>query len=1023
MTNPFHIFPGIGYKNSQFQVVSTVDDLRVDFMQGDKLLRSELVNSDYPIIITSLNAVGKVIAKCTIKNREYTQEIEIRDALRLGSSVFKRAFLFDDTDFSFFLMKDRLLLYDEKKQILLTENHYSPTEIHQLNKSEYLFTTQIGSKEEGIMNLGVYTTDKFSLVSELLNDYREIKRIPESNAVWLYNIKENAIQYFQVTDGAGTYFKQLKIIDDGFESYHLSEDESLLIIQYPDKLLFLDIHNLQRQISITFQSNNAIDVYGNVYTSKEDQLTCINSLREYAQEIKLPFKINLVSDHFLHIGDEFTIEHQKIDFQQQVDQQYDHLISAIPANYNQYTHTFKTEDITNDVHIQHNLYCTTKGIFVIEKNTIRSLSKIRFESKHGEWHKKPTVTTNIEYSVMYLNHEVDVVLTQKDSSLVVVAYLFPILQVRTGEKKVLFSGCRLISMPYENEVKLFRIEDITYFTLETREQFSLYKSSDFQHALLNKVRILNSRFFREHKIIWYSGNERINSQSNHLNAFDLSKCSRISIDQHKLEANSFTHLNNCKFEKRHAFSHDQLIFNPKTLEVKSAIIGKIESLSSNLNKVLSSRENTLILSRYNDKTSRYDLTEIPLQTEKFKESYLSPDGRFLVLQEMNNSYCYYDVEKNERINFISGNFLSFRKDGSLIVEKEQRSIRIIDPVTFLEVTSPNYHHYRFQSPDGKLYAQLSTKTRYTHRLYESEIQENVLYAFKIFIDMPKNVFNKDEFDKAKTRVERNRKELFEKYRTKCLALNISSPEQINSEKLIQVDRFIEIGITGTDVVAEVPVPSDMEFYNHAAFSYDNKYFGYVGKPTFNGLIHLYQLDVDVSKLLLKIKNSYLTRLPKRASWVCGFSKTGYFATYDSIPDTYIIFVDDSLFESRLYEFDLRYKMKQNKSNIYHTYKNWNIIEKKNFLTFSSSGKYLALSEQGYDPLTLCGHGHQESNVVHIAKTDNGEVLNSFTGHGDRISYNRGKNVVFVSFSEDEKKIMTLSADGVVFIRDINLADT
>lgn len=1023
MTNPFHTFPSIGYKNSQFQVVSTVDDLRVDFMQEDKLLRSEIVHSDYPIIITSLNAVGRILAKCTIDNQEYTQEIEIRDALRLGSSVFKRAFLFDDTDFSFLLMKDRLLLYDEKKQILLTENHYSPTEIHQLNKSEYLFTTQIGSKEEGIMNLGVYNTDKFSLVSELLNDYREIKRIPESNAVWLYNIKENAIQYFQVTDGAGTYFKQLKIIDDGFETYHLSEDESLLTIQYADKLLFLDIQNLQRQISIALQSNNAIDKYGNVYTLKEDQLTCINSLCDYGQKIKLPFKINLVSDHFLHIGDEFTIEHQKIDFQQQVDQQYDHLISAIPANYREYTHTFKSEDRTNDVLIQHNLYCAANGIYIIEKKTIRSLSKIKFESKNGEWHKKPMLTTNLEYSLTYLNHEIDVVLTEKDSSLVVVAYLFPILQVRTGEKKVLFSGCRLISMPYENEVKLFRIEDITYFTLETREQFSLYKSSDFQHALLNKVRILNLRFFREHKIIWYSGNERINSQSNHLNAFDLSKCSRISIDQHKLEASSFNNLSDCKFEKRHAFSHDQLIFNPKTLEVKSAIIGKIESLSSNLNKVLSSRENTLILSRYNHKTSRYDLTEIPLHSEKFKESYLSPDGRFLVLQEMNNIYYYYNVEKNERINFISGNFLSFREDGSLIVEKEQRSIRIIDPETFLEVTSPNYHHYRFQSPDGKLYAQLSTKTRYTHRLNECEIPESELNLFRLFYDMPRNIFNKVELDKAKNRVERNRKELFEKYRSKCLGLNIGSPEQMNSEKLIQVDRFIEIGITGTDVVAEVPVPSDMEYYNHAAFSYDNKYFGYVGKPTFNGLIHLYQLDFDESKSILKTTNSYLTRLPKRASWVCGFSKTGYFATYDSMPDTYIINVDESIFENKIYEFDLRYKLKQNKTNLYHTFKNWNIIENKNFLSFSGSGNFLALSEQGYDPLTLGGHGHQESNVVHIAKTENGEVLNSFTGHGDRISFNRGKNVVFVSFSEDERRIMTLSSDGVVFIRDINLADT
>ncbi len=34
----------------------------------------------------------------------------------------------------------------------------------------------------------------------------------------------------------------------------------------------------------------------------------------------------------------------------------------------------------------------------------------------------------------------------------------------------------------------------------------------------------------------------------------------------------------------------------------------------------------------------------------------------------------------------------------------------------------------------------------------------------------------------------------------------------------------------------------MAFYNYAAFSYDNKYFGYVGKPYSDGLIHLFKLD-------------------------------------------------------------------------------------------------------------------------------------------------------------------------------------
>ena len=127
-----------------------------------------------------------------------------------------------------------------------------------------------------------------------------------------------------------------------------------------------------------------------------------------------------------------------------------------------------------------------------------------------------------------------------------------------------------------------------------------------------------------------------------------------------------------------------------------------------------------------------------------------------------------------------------------------------------------------------------------------------------------------------------------------------------------------------------------------------------------------------------------------------------------------------LFENKLIEFDIRNKLNHNKTNLYHTYKNWNVIPKKNFLSFNSSGKFLALSEQGYDPLTLGGYGHQESNVVHIANTETGEVINSFNGHGEQIHSSRSKKVQFVAFSDDDKRLMTLSKDGVIFIREINL---
>ena len=218
------------------------------------------------------------------------------------------------------------------------------------------------------------------------------------------------------------------------------------------------------------------------------------------------------------------------------------------------------------------------------------------------------------------------------------------------------------------------------------------------------------------------------------------------------------------------------------------------------------------------------------------------------------------------------------------------------------------------------------------------------------------------------------------------------------------------------------LPEDLTYYNYAAFSYDNNFFGYVGKPSSKGLIELFKINFDEDNMKLSVEDSYITRYPRKAAWVCGFSKTGYFATYDSAPDTYLIKVDDKLFETKTKEAELRENIYQKKTNIYGSFKQWNEIKGKNFLCFSPTGKFLALSEQGYEPLTLGGYGHQESNAVHISVTESGEIVDSFTGHGDKIKDNHNKKVTFVAFSEDEKRIMSLSSDGVVVIRNLKIAE-
>ena len=81
---------------------------------------------------------------------------------------------------------------------------------------------------------------------------------------------------------------------------------------------------------------------------------------------------------------------------------------------------------------------------------------------------------------------------------------------------------------------------------------------------------------------------------------------------------------------------------------------------------------------------------------------------------------------------------------------------------------------------------------------------------------------------------------------------------------------------------------------------------------------------------------------------------------------------------------------------------------------------MALSEQGYDPLSLGGFGHQESESVHIFNLEINEIIDSFFFHGEPIRYDKIKKITFVSFSEDETKMLSLGTDGVIYFRNLNL---
>lgn len=748
MKSPFRIFPSIGYKNTQFQIVASVDDLKIDIYDQNVIVASIEANSKNPTILTKINATGKLIAKCVLNNTVFQQDLEVKEAIRLGSSEFKNAFVFDDTKYSFFLMKDRLLIYDEQKQLLLTENHYSPTEILKIDSTNFLFVTKIGQAKSGIVNLGVYNTESFTLEGEILNDYREIKIMPDGNKVWLLNLKYNSIHCYELVSHDNKYLTELKSFEK-FNDYYLDEENQLMYINHNEVLRVISLNNLHETIEIPKNDNNAIDLFGNVITLENGRLICTKIFTSYSEVLNLDFAINLEAEAYIHIGSQLCYETKLKDLDIKIASLKEAVISSLPNDEIYKHHLVPQSEYITEFITTHRIYPTINGVYIIQNKFKREFRGIRVYKEENGFKVTPDIYKGDELNVKFFNSGKTETIIESDWYLRFRKYHNDMIYLRKEEGGVLLSGRDSLTLKYYEWIDIFTVNEIDYFLILSKGRYSLYRSTNLNNPLLEQIEILNRNLFKTHQIIYYRGNEKNGDDLRYLNAFDLKNCTRIFLDEKKVQHSLFKDASDFKFFETYAMSSNKIVFNPETLEIKDAFVGIIESHSKQLNKIVSHRLNKIYLSVFNPSIGKYELEEIIFDENKFKESYLSPNGEFLVLQDEGDKYLYYNIEKGETLNFFSGNFLAFRNDGSLIVEEDgTRAVKIYDPQTFQDITPPNYHHYRFMSPDGKLYAQVALKKRYFNKLNGNELDFNQFLKFSRDFNDPSSGLSAFEKRKA-----------------------------------------------------------------------------------------------------------------------------------------------------------------------------------------------------------------------------------------------------------------------------------
>jgi hypothetical protein len=865
----------------------------------------------------------------------------------------------------------------------------------------------------------------------LTSHFIEILHNENQNILWLYNSSDAKITCFDlktISDG-----KPKKITEvDSVSSYNLNKFSSHLFAQSDKSVFIINLKTFAIK-TIEKESNISVDEDGNYFQLKQDNLFCTNLLIESSKQItyNVPTNFKLSPKRFYFLGNDFKYSETISDFDSKANEITESNISNLDNSKTyQYLPLKETPEL-NEEKFSYELYPSENGIHIVREKVNRTLNGATFRKDvQGVWRGSPNIITSHTYSLTHISDNITKTVIESSNNFSVCGYFEFILIVRNDNKtKFVKQGQIIREVDSLNDYSFKSLEktNTKYLFEKAGNNFNVF-TSNFAFPILSNVEILNFDLLEKQSAIWHIGNPKNTIQNLHyLKGYNLITRNQIFLTDTAIKHSRFTDAKEIVFKEKYFLSSSKALVHPLNCEIKDAAFGSIINTSNSLNKVITRRDENIYLLIFDINSKKYAEEIIEINIQKNSESYFSPNGKYLMLQKQPNEYVYYDFENDQEIKFFTEKFLAFSKEGNLIFENDTtRAAKIIDPMTFEDVTPLNYHHYRFLSPDGKLYSQLSIKVKYYDKIQANYIVQEAVVKFRQELDDPSSIYlvttdeKKREAEIVKARIDSNRKKYYENNKTKLNQIGIEDYKKVNSHTVVRVEKSTEIGIVGTNKTVEINFPEDLAYYNYASFSYDNNYFGYVGKPSANGLIHLFKLNFNENNNTLEVLDSYLSRYPRYASWVCGFSKSGYFATYDSTPDTYILKADAELFEQKTSDEDLRKNIFGDETTIYRSYRKWNEIKGKNFLCFSPSGNYLALSEQGYEPLTLGGYGHQESSVIHIAKTTNGEIVDSFLGHGDRIKDDKNKKVVFVAFSEDEKQIMSMSTDGVVIVRNITL---
>ncbi len=468
-------------------------------------------------------------------------------------------------------------------------------------------------------------------------------------------------------------------------------------------------------------------------------------------------------------------------------------------------------------------------------------------------------------------------------------------------------------------------------------------------------------------------------------------------------------------------------------------------------RTLSMKDYEILLLSWDEKNKIYiekKLFSDLIDRSVYDDVVFAGDDDHIVYSDRDGNYHCMDLSCGSVIPFSSGRYLQSINGYRSVIKFASNNgaiPRTIDPVNGQFLSAIEFADYTFQSPDSSLivikapsnecardgigfieYKHKGTGSYVSKEEYSSladeyntrdgieadqELKDKRLSLMKrdpsLFLSaIEKRIRSGSDINKEWGSVSITSQDIID-YSQNSMFFNKVKKEIIESflrftyrfvDTFIAANEYIVLNNTRTKDKIRIDIGIPLWFLNYISFSYDSKYISIVGRYPDNtedeqrysigGLFLLYDLHEQ--------RVVYASTRTK-AVWISSFTKDNMVAYYDSDPNTY-------------------YRRTPEDATCR--------IAGRSFLTFSPSGKLMALSEQGYvriDSERCQDWGHQPSTTVYIRRTDNPlEEIASFNDHGSPIINTCNRTVCMTAFSHDDSKLLSVSDDGVVVIRNLHL---